>query len=67
MLDLILVKVESFMQLLIEIYRYLFEHVKRTCMALSDPRIYAEICTFLERMEESDPPLLCLYSLPELT
>ena len=55
------------MQLLSEIYGYLFEHVKRTSMALSDPSIYAEICTFFERMEESDPSLLCLYSLSELT
>ena len=38
------------MQLLSEIYGYLFEHVKRTCMALSDSSIYAEICTFLEPM-----------------
>ena len=44
MLDLIFVEVESFMQLLSEIYGYLFEHVKRTCMALSDPSIYAELC-----------------------
>ena len=67
MLDLLFVKVESSLQLLIEIYGYLLEHVKRTCMALSDPSIYAEICTFLERMEESGPSLLCLNSLSELT
>ena len=67
MLDLIFVKVESSMQLLIEIYGYLFEHVKQTCMDLSDPSIYAEICTFLERMEESGPSLLWLYSFSELT
>ena len=52
-LDLIFVKLS-------EIYGYLFEHVKRTCVALSDPGIYAEICTFLERMEESSASLLCL-------
>ena len=53
----------------IYIYGYLFEHVKRTCMALSDLSIlfYAEVCTFLERMEDSSPSLLCLYSLSELT
>ena len=66
MLDLIFVKAESSMQLLIEIYGYLFEHVKPTCMALRDPSIDAELCTFLERMEESGPSLLCLYSLSEL-
>ena len=61
MLDSIFVKVESFMQLLSEIYAgYLFEHVKRTCMALSDPSTYDELCTFLEGMEESGPSLLCL-------
>ena len=49
MLDLIFVQVENSMQI------HLFEHVKRTCVALSDPIIYAEICTFLERMEESGP------------
>ena len=36
MLDLIFFKVESSMQLLSEIYGYLFKHVKRSCMALSD-------------------------------
>ena len=50
-----LVQVESSVQLLSEIYGYLFEHVKRTCMALSDPGNYAEICKFLERMEERGP------------
>ena len=55
------------MQILSEIYGYLFEIVKRTCVALSDPSIYAEICTFLERIEQSGPSLLCLYSLSELT
>ena len=49
MLDLIFVKVENSMQLLSEIYGYLFEHMKRTCMTLSGPGIYAENCTFLER------------------
>ena len=53
MLDLIFFKVESSMQLWGEIYGYLFQHVKRTCMALSNPSVYAEICTFFERMEES--------------
>ena len=53
MLDLIFVKVESSMQLLNEIYGYLFEH---------DHSIYAEICTFLELMEENGPSLLSLYS-----
>ena len=57
MLDLFCVKVESSMQRLSEIYWYLFEHVKRTCMALSDPSTYAELCTFLERMEESGTSL----------
>ena len=61
-----LVQVESSVQPLSEIYVYLFEHVNRTCMALSDPGNYAEICTFLERMAESGPSLLCLYSLSEL-
>ena len=38
MLDLIFVKVENSMQLLSKIYAgCLFEYVKRTCMALSDP------------------------------
>ena len=37
MLDLIFVKVESSMQLWGEIHGYLFQHMKRTCMALSDP------------------------------
>ena len=39
-------------------------------MALSDPSINVEICAFqvLRRMEgRSDPSLLCLYSLSELT
>ena len=58
MLDLIFGNVESSMQLLGEIYGYLFEDV-----TLSNPSIYAEICTFLERMEESGPSLLCLYAL----
>ena len=55
------------MQLWSEIYGYLCQHVKRKCTALSDPGIYAEICTFLERMEESAPLLLCLYLPSELT
>ena len=38
-LDLIFIKVESSMQLFREINGYLFEHVKRTCMAPSDPNI----------------------------
>ena len=67
MLDLIFVKVKSSMQLLSEIDGYMFEHMKRTCMALSDPSIYADICMFLECMGESSPSLLCLYSLSELT
>ena len=66
MLGLIFVEVESSMQLLSEIYGYLFEHVKRTCMTLSDPGIYTELCTFLEHTEESGPSLFCLYSLSEL-
>ena len=60
-------QVQSCMQILSEIYGYLFEIVKRTCVALSDPSIYAEICTLLERIEQSGPSLLCLYSLSELT
>ena len=67
MVDLVFVKDESSTQHLSEIYGYLFKHVKRTCMALSDSSIYDEICTFLERMEESGPSLLCLYSFSELT
>ena len=47
--------VESSMQLFTEIYGYLCQHVKRTCIALSDPSIYAEICTFLERVEDNGP------------
>ena len=31
-----------------DLYGYLFEHVKCTCMAMSSPDIYAELCTFLE-------------------
>ena len=67
MLDLNFVKGASSMQLLREVYGYLFEHVKRTCISLSDPSIYAEFCAFLERMEENGPSNLCLYSLSELT
>ena len=32
---------------------------------LSSYSIHAEICTFLERMEKSGPPFLCLYSISE--
>ena len=55
MLELIFVKVESSMQPLSEVYGYLFEHVKQTCMALSDLGIYAEICTFLEQERGGRP------------
>ena len=50
------------MLLLSEIYGCLFEDVIRTCMATSDPSIYAELCTFPERREEGG-----LYSLSVLT
>ena len=55
------------MQLWSDGYGHVFEHVKRTCMAMGDPGIYAEMCAFRERMEESGPSLLCLYPLSELT
>ena len=67
MLDFSFVKVESSTQILSEILGYLFEHAKRTCMALSDRGIYAEIYTFLERKKQNGPSLLCLDSLSELT
>ena len=51
------------MQLLSEINGYLFEHVKPTCLTMSDPSIYAELCTFLERVEESGRS----FFVPELT